>query len=395
MGSKQVKAIVFHGNAEKKIANPELLQKLMKSIMEKAKDSPGVKAYQKYGTTQMVSTMNVVGTFPTKYWSEGSLENWRDINGDSLLEKFDVKSNACSHCFLACGKLSKVREGKRAGLKVEGPEYETLYAFGGLCCIKDLEEILYLNDLCDRLGMDTITAGNLVALTIEAIRQGKVEGQLVYGDAQGVARLLEDISARRELGKTLAHGIKHAAKAWNMEDEAIHVKGLEPPGYDPRVLKGMGLAYATSARGACHLRATFYKAELSGMIEPEVIEGKAKLFIDFENRLTIFNTQILCVFYRDMLLWPELSQLIKALTGWDYDQKDLEQLANRIISLAREFNLREGAGSEQNSLPKRMFEQTLNNEDGKNKITPEELKYMVDDYYSLRGWNEQGIPGKD
>lgn len=390
LGSKRVKALVFHGQAQVEVADSVLLKDLTKSITAKAKDNAGVKAYQTYGTTQMVKTMNLSETFPTKYWSEGVTENWKDLSGDTLNAEHEVKANACPNCFLACGRLTSVTQGKYEGLKVEGPEYETIYAFGGLCCIGKLDEILHLNDLCDRLGIDTITAGNLVALAIEAVQRGKVQAELSYGDAQGAANLLEDIAYVRGLGLILAQGIKSASKVWGLEDIAIHVKGLEPSGYDPRVLKGMGLAYATSARGACHLRATFYKAELSGMIDPSIIEGKAKLFIDFENRLTLFNTQILCVFYRDLILWPELRQLVKAVTGWDYSQEELEQIANRIITLTKAFNIREGAGREQDTLPKRMFRESLNQ--GQNSITVEELNFMIDEYYQLRGWDKQGRP---
>ncbi|MBC2721681.1 aldehyde ferredoxin oxidoreductase family protein [Desulfosporosinus sp.] len=390
MGSKKIKAIVFHGHAQAEIADPELLKDLIKSITAKAKGNAAVKAYQTYGTTQMVKIMNCSETFPTKYWSKGVYENWRELSGDTLLAEHEVKPNACPACFLACGKLTTVTKGKHNGLKVEGPEYETIYAFGGLCGIKDLAEILHLNDLCDRLGIDTITAGNLVAFTIEAVERGRVQADLSYGDIKGVEDLLNDIANVRGLGVILSQGIKYAAKAWDLEDVAIHVKGLEPPGYDPRVLKGMGLAYATSSRGACHLRATFYKAELSGMIDPAIIEGKAKMFIDFENRLTLFNAQILCAFYRDMILWPELSQLVKALTGWDYTQIELEEIANRIVTLAKVFNLREGATREQDTLPKRMFKEPLN--EGRDIINVEELNYMLDEYYNLRGWDSQGRP---
>lgn len=393
MGSKKVKAIVFHGQAQVEVANPELLKDLIKSLTAKAKGNPAVKAYQTYGTTQMVRTMNGAKTFPTKYWSQGTTENWNQLSGDFLIEEHEVKAKACPNCFLACGRLTTISKGKYDGLQAEGPEYETIYAFGGLCCIDDLAEILHLNDLCDRLGIDTITAGNLAAFTIEAVLRGKVQADLSYGDAKGVADLLEDIAKVRGLGVILAKGIKHAAKVWDLEDIAIHVKGLEPSGYDPRVLKGMGLSYATSVRGACHLRATFYKAELSGMIDPAVIEGKAEMFIDFENRLTIFNAQILCVFYRDMILWPELTQLIKAVTGWNYTQQELEEVANRIVTLTKTFNNREGAGRDQDTLPKRMFKESIN--DGKNVITPEELNFMVDKYYQLRGWNEQGFTELD
>ena len=390
MGSKQVKAVVFHGQARCEIADPELLKSLIESLVEKAKDNPGVKGYKTYGTSQMVRTMNGAKAFPTKYWSKGYFDKWNEISGESLITNFGVKPNACPSCFLACGKLTTVKEGKHSGLTVEGPEYETLYSFGGLCCIEQLDEIIYLNDLCDRLGLDTITAGNLAAFTIEAVHRGKVKADLSYGDAQGVAKLLEDIAHRKNLGNVLAEGIRFAAKEWDLEDLSIHVKGLEPSGYDPRVLKGMGLAYATSTRGACHLRSTFYKPELSGLIDPATIEGKAEMFVDFENRLTTFNSQILCAFYRDLLPWTDLIRLTKAVTGWDCSQWDLEQLANRVVTLTRVFNAREGSNKDMDTLPSRMFKEPLN--EGENNITIEELDFMVNEYYRLRCWNDQGYP---
>ena len=144
--------------------------------------------------------------------------------------------------------------------------------------LDSIEEIAYLNDICDRLGMDTISAGNLAAFAIEAARQGKIDYDIDYNEPDKIANLLKDMAYRRGIGKILSQGIKAAAKEWGMEDQAIHVKGLEPAGYDPRVLKGMGLAYGSSPRGACHLRATFYKPELTKMIDPDQIEGKAEMF---------------------------------------------------------------------------------------------------------------------
>ncbi|GAI56388.1 unnamed protein product, partial [marine sediment metagenome] len=235
-----------------------------------------------------------------------------------------------------------VVDGRHRGLRIEGPEYETIYAFGGLCMVDDIREIAYLNDLCDRLGMDTMTAGNLAAFTIEASKRKSVAEKIEYGDSDAVAELLKKITRREGIGAILAEGIVHASKKWGLEDLAVHVKGLEPAGYDPRVLKGMGLAYATSDRGACHLRATFYKAELSGMMDPDQIEGKAEMVIDFEDRHTLFDSLIICRFFRDLYPWDILSRIIRGTTGMDLDRKQLQRLAWNITNKAREFNLREG-----------------------------------------------------
>ena len=237
--------------------------------------------------------------------------------------------------------------------------------------------------------MYTITAGNLCAFTIEAARRGKIDYKIDYGDVDAIAELLNKIARREHIGEFLAQGILAAAKKWDLEDIAVHVKGLEPPGYDPRVLKGMGLGYATSDRGACHLRATFYKPELSGMIDPDVIEGKAELFVDFEDRLTIFDTLILCRFYRDFYPWEELEQIIYSVTGSKTNKKVLKSIASGITNLVRNFNIREGLKLEDDQLPKRLYKESLKTG---HKIKQEDLEFMRTDYYRLRGWDQSGRP---
>ncbi len=389
LGAKKVKAIVFKGNQKRPIFDSDKVRELAKQISAEGKDNPGVHAYKTMGTPQLVKVVNNAGAFPTRYWAEGRYENWDSISADALHEQCDVKPHACLRCFMACGRMTTVKQGRHEGMQLEGPEYETIYAFGGLCMIDSIEEIIYLNDICDRLGIDTITAGNLCAFTIEARKRGKVDYEIDYGDVDAIAGLLHMMSDREGIGDILAEGIKHAAKEWGLEDIAVHVKGMEPAGYDPRVLKGMGLAYATSDRGACHLRATFYKPELVGMIAPEQIDGKAALFIEFEDRLTIFDTLVLCRFYRDLYMWERLGEIIQALTGLPSDEASLRKKAAGISTLVRQFNIREGLTSEDDHLPKGLFRAL---DDSGHMIKPEEMDYMLKDYYTLRGWDENGIP---
>ena len=384
MGSKKIKALCFYGRKKRLLAYPEEVKAFAREIQEKGKSDPGVANYRKMGTPQMVGVLNKAGAFPTQYWSKGVLEGWESIGAESLHEKCDVQPRACARCFIGCGRLSRVKEGPHQGMVLEGPEYETIVAFGGLCLIRNIEDIIYLNDICDRLGMDTITAGNLAGLAIEASRRGKISEKLEYGDVSAVASLLKRIALREGIGAVLAEGIINTAAEWGLEDIAIHVKGMEPAGFDPRVLKGVGLGYATSDRGACHLRATFYKAELSKMIEPDQIEGKAELFVDFEDRLCLFDALILCRFYRDLYLWPELSRIIHMSTGLNWDKDEIKKMTNRVISLARDFNLREGMTTDQDRLPPRFHHEPLP-ESGK-VISEEELNRLVMDYYRLRGW---------
>jgi len=401
LGSKRVKGLVFHGHTERPVADPPGLEAFVKAMREKGKASPSTANFYTYGTPMTVTVTNTRGTFPTRYWTAGSLPTWKNIGADYLVENFRVRPRACPGCFLACGKVSTVLKGRHKGLTIEGPEYETIYALGGLCAIDSLEEIAYLNDLCDRYGLDTMSAGNLAALIMEANERGLAKEQarrnergrpglppLRYGDAEGVATLLRQIAFREGPGSVLANGIVPASKAWHLEDLAIHVKGLEPAGYDPRVMKGMGLAYATSPRGACHLRATFYKYEFAGMIPPEQVEGKAEMFIEVEDRMTIMDTLILCRFFRDLYTWDELQLLVGLTTGIVLDRPALRRIANDITSLTRCFNLREGFGRADDALPARLHDESV---DG-HTLTREELGLMLSDYYRLRGWDTEGRP---
>ena len=385
MGSKKLKGIAFHGKKRRELADPASLKRLALEFKDRVKDNQIVHIYKKYGTPMLVSIMNTIGAFPTQYWSKGTVEGWEGISAESLIERCNVVSSACPHCFMACGKISEVKEGRHRGLRIMGPQYETIYAFGGLCMVKSIEEIIYLNDLCDRLGMDTITAGNLAAFAIEASKIKKIKDNLHYGDVDGIAEILTKIAYRKGVGRILSEGVRHAAKVLEMEEKAIHVKGLEPPGFDPRVLKGMGLAYATSDRGACHLRATFYKSELSGQIDPDQVKGKAKLFVDYEDKMTLFDALILCRFYRDLITWKDLQEIIKSTCNLSLKKKELKAISSGIINLARTFNQQEGVTKKEDKLPRRFFREVLQGTE--KTIQHEDLEFMLKEYYQLRGWD--------
>jgi aldehyde:ferredoxin oxidoreductase len=283
--------------------------------------------------------------------------------------------------------MTKVTRGPHKGLVLEGPEYETLYTFGGLCMVEEVDQIVRLNHVCDSLGIDTITAGNLVAFAMMAHEQGKSDYAIQFGDARAIEKLLIKIATNETgIGRTLAKGIRHAAAAFGMEEQAVHVKGMEPAGYDPRVLKGMGLAYAASDRGACHLRTTFYKPELSGMIDPKQTKGKAKLLIDFEDRLTLFDTLILCKFYRDLYPWELLGEMITAATGMDGSKENLSKIALNVAGKAREFNLREGMTPGDETLAPAFFTPL---KDSGAAITRDEMDFMFNDYQKIRNWTDE------
>lgn len=392
LGSKLVKALVFQGDRKRAYAEPSAVAEYAKEFSKTNMQHPGVKAYRKMGTTMMVALLNNAGAFPAKYWNQGSCEHWEQISGETYHDEHEVKPHACAKCFMACGRLTTISKGRHKDLVIEGPEYETIYSFGGLCMIKEMEEVAYLNDLCDRLGIDTITAGNLCALAMEARERRKLDYDIEYGNAGQTAELLQKIASRDGIGDLLANGIIATSQSWSVEDIAIHVKGLEPAGYDPRALRGMGLTFGTSPRGACHLRTTFYKPELSGLIPPDQIKDKAEMLIDYEDRLNIFDTLTLCRFYRDLYTWEELETTIQMVTGQKMTKEALRATAANISTMTRQFNIREGFTAQDDRLPKRIHKEVLP-EGG--SLSEVDMEYMLKDYYRLRGWDSSGIPIDD
>jgi len=385
LGSKGVKGIAFIGDRKAEIADEQLLREVIGTVSRKGKESPITLIYQRFGTPNQVKVTNGQNCFPTRYWTSGHFEHWQNLSADYMQEHFEVSRHGCPNCFLQCTKLSRVREGRHAGLELEGPEFETIYALGGLNCIDRLEEVAFLNDLCDRLGLDTMSAGNVSAFAVEAFKRGKTDFSIDYNQPDRIAELLRLVARREGIGEVFADGVKGAAERLGLQDIAIHVKGLEPAGFDPRVLKGMGLSYATAARGACHLRATFYKAELTGEIAKEQIDGKARLHIDYEDRATLFDSLVLCRFFRDFILWDELAALVRASTGMTLGKAELEQTANRITQQTRRFNAREGIGPLSDTLPERFFREKTS--EGAS-ISRDELESMVADYNAIRSGRE-------
>jgi len=366
LGSKKVKGIVFHGQTKCPLFDEAAIKEFDRDLRERGKNDAGVLSYRKFGTPGVVALTN------------------QKISADTMVEQLKPRPRACYRCFLACGKYSTVSEGRHAGLQGEGPEYETIFAFGGLCGIDDLADILYLNMICDKLGIDTITAGNVTGFAIEASRRGAIDLDLDYGDVDGIAQLLHQIVHREGPGAVFCKGVRDASQELGLEELAVHVKGLEPAGYDPRALKGMGLAYAISDRGACHLRSTVYKAELAGWVDRTSAEGKAEWVLDFEDRHTIFDTLILCRFYRDLIGWEHLPTIIYGLTGLEIDKAGLQALSTRVSALTREFNLREGMTPADDTLPPRLVKEPLRSSG--EHLTKAELESMIADYYERRGW---------
>jgi aldehyde:ferredoxin oxidoreductase len=382
-GSKRIKALVFRGSLDKEAADPGLLDAFRKEWGREGRDHPVTEAYRTKGTSMVVDLTNKAEAFPSRYWQEGRVEHWKNINSEALHRECTVKPTACTYCFMACTRQTEVNEGRHRGLKIDGPEYETIYAFGGLNLVEDIREIAYLNDVCDRLGLDTMTAGNVTAFAIEAYKRGRIDFPIDYGQVDRIAELLELIAARQGIGDLLADGVRAAARRLGLEELSIQVKGLEPAGYDPRTLQGMALAYAVADRGACHLRTTFYKPELSGMIDPRSNEGKAELFLEYEDRLAVFDCLIICRFFRDYYYWDELATIIRGSLGLRFSEAELKAVAARIASTIRDYNRQEGMGPADDAVPEFFFTQPVGS--ARYRLDHGQFAELIADYHRVRG----------
>lgn len=384
-GAKNLKGIVWHGERRVVVARPEAFKEVVRDLVERCKDDAGVAAYRRGGTLNMVRVMNGQNAFPTRYWRKGTVDGFERLTVETMLAEHGTRNEVCPPCVMKCVKHNFVFEGRHKGLECEGPEYETAYVFGGLCEITDFAEVMWLNDICDRYGVDTMSAGNLCALAIEASRRGLIDEKMDFGDPDCVAGFLRKMCTREGIGDIWAEGILRVEKEYGLEGIAVHCKGMEPAGYEPRKMKGMGLGFATSSRGADHLRATMYKPELMGVIPFDAIEGKAGIYCDWEDRLVMMDNLIYCRFYRDLVQWPYITQVVNATIGVDYSEAELHEVANRTITMAHDFNAARGIGRRSERLPEWVSDKPMEDEQAL-ALPRAELDYMLADYYRIRGW---------
>ena len=281
-------------------------------------------------------------------------------------------------------------------------EYENVFALGPLCGVSDPDAVLSASARCDALGLDTISAGGTIAWAMECAEQGLIDAPwLRFGDAGALLRALDEIGARRALGDLLAEGSRRASAEVGGEAQslAVHVKGLELPGYEPRTLQAMALGMAVNSRGADHNRSGAYEADLAG--GHDRLAGSAAhaaAAIVSEDRAAIMDSLILCKFLRGVFAdpFPEWAALLGAVTGWDVDGAELERTAVRIVLAKRLFNLREGWTCEEDWLPERFLSETLELESGRvAALTPQQLHTMIAAYYDGRGLDGDGLPDAD
>jgi aldehyde:ferredoxin oxidoreductase len=391
MGSKNLKAVVFvPGSFSVEAYDPEATWQLVNEMTERLRE--GAKSYRDNGTLGTIDAANGTGFFPSLYWREVRLPGWERISWFKALRNlYYVPWKAtCKHCLVACHRLLYSR---RYGHVYE-LEYETTMALAGLTGVADPDELLRLASAVDDLGMDTISAGNALALAAHLREKGTLGQGPRFGDVEGMLRLAEDIAYRRGLGKALAEGVREAARALGAPEEAVEVKGLDPAGYDPRSLKGMVLNYAVSERGADHLWASAYAVDIPGLAGGRQATGEEKVraVMDLEERNAIYDSAPLCKFGRNSYRWPELVKAINAVTGFGYTEDGLREVARRIIVFHRLIN---GTTRDEDRLPPRWLRESVEFEGSRLVVTEAEWEGMLGLYYRLRGYDEEGRPKEE
>jgi aldehyde:ferredoxin oxidoreductase len=392
MGSKLLKAIVVLADGELRPtpADGERFSFVAYEATKMLKANPITsQALPEFGTSVLVNVLNQAGAFPTRNFRESQFDLAEAISGEALRKGYTTKRAACRGCSIGCARRTST--GDMSG---EGPEYETIWAFGADCGIGDLKAIVEANYACNRLGMDTITAGSTIACAMELAEEGLLEGGPRFGDGGALAALVAAIAARDGLGDELADGSRRLAERHGAPDLSMSVKSLELPAYDPRGMKAQGLAFATSNRGGCHLRANMLGPEILGvpkMVDRFATLGKAGLLINIQNLNAVLDSLSLCKFTAFAMKEDYYARLLSALTGEVMEPQELLRIGERIWNTERLFNLAAGFSRADDTLPRRLREEPVSAGPAAGHVV--DLSPMLDEYYTCRGWDAAGRPG--
>ncbi len=405
MGSKNLKAIAIKGSNDIKVADPDKMMKLLDKWYKIMIESPAFNDDGKYGTGEFLEWMNAErGTFPTRNWREGVFDERREIDPYYWAPRYTIKNKACIQCVKPCGKAFVIK-GKYEGA-LDGVEYETLFALGSNCGNPSIEALAKANELCDLYGMDTISAGGAIGFAMDLYENGILSEKdaagidLRFGNGDAVVQMVEKIANRDGLGDLLAEGVKRAAEkiGKGADKYAVHVRGMEPPAYDVRGIKGMGLAFMTSPRGACHLRSGAYALELTGKfwryegVDRFSAEGKGQEIADMENFMAVYDTLGVCKFSRGMFLIEGFADILEAAIGKRMGEDELLTIGERINNLKHIFNIKCGWTKEDSKLPPKIRIPIPEGVSKGSFISEKEEKKMLQDYFEVRGWDKKGIP---
>ncbi len=401
MGSKKLKAIALRGTRPIEVCNLEEVQQLSFALIEKTKGA-ATKKYREHGTPGNVLMLNSLSALPTRNFQQSSFEKAENVSGELFTERYLTKVMACATCSVACSHIYSVTDGDYSGTQW-ALDYESLFALGPLCGVDSAPAIIKAAELCDHYGVDTISTGGCIAWAMECFEKGLLtkkdtEGvKLTFGNAAALIEIIEKIGKRSGIGDLLADGVRLASSRLGHGSErwAMHSKGLEFPGYDPRAMKTMATGFAVGLRGACHNRSPGYEVDMSGQVDRfkgEADRG-AKLK-ESEDFAAVLDSLIICKFIRKCFddFYTEMAYLYSQATGLEMTPSELKAAGERINNLKKLFNIREGWKHGDDWLPPRLFSDPLTEGEGKGTVITEEgLGLMISDYYQARGWTAEGL----
>jgi aldehyde:ferredoxin oxidoreductase len=403
MGSKNLKAIAVRGTKSLKVKDPDKLMEIGKQAFADCFKHAGWKGWVAQGTAGVTVWSNQQGSFPTRNFQGGSLEGFDNISGDELVKETLVNHKACFGCPCACGKYAKTIKNKK-DYYVEGPEYETAALIGGDCAIGNIHDLTYANYLCDELGLDTISGGNVAAFAMECYEKGIITKKDTggkdwkFGSIDAFEQIINMIARREGIGDLLSEGVRTASEKLGKGSEkfAMQVKGLEISGYESRKAPAMMLSYMTCDIGAHHNRAWAITHDIQ--VGRDVIEGKSKRVIELQHIRPLFDMVGCC-----RLQWVELElkleyypNFMSIATGMDFTMDELLKASERVWTLNRMFLIREHEktfGRQFDYPPARWYEETVTTGPTKGSvISKENVDKMLDEYYQMRGWDKNGRP---
>jgi len=395
MGSKNLKAITVRGTKKVTLADEEALKAVIKDCGAKIKEN-GVtgQGLPAYGTAVLVNIVNEGGVFPTNNYQTSQFPDAEEISGELMAEKYLVRKDPCYRCPIGCGRYCKVDN-----IEGGGPEYESIWAFGGDCGISDMASVIKANYWCNEYGLDTISTGTTIAAAMELYQKGYLKNEdlnglsLEFGDNEAIIEWTKRIGLREGFGAKMADGSYVLTNSYGVSELSMSVKKQELPAYDPRAIQGQGLAYATSNRGGCHVRAYLISPEILSLpekLDRFAIEGKATWVKIFQDLTAFIDSSGICLFTSFALGVEDYKALINAVLGTNWTGEDILLAGERIWNLEKLFNLEAGIDSSQDTLPKRLLEDPISSGPSEGNLS--RLSEMLPEYYKLRGWSVEGIP---
>lgn len=396
MGSKRLKAVAVSGRARLPLADESRFKAALGRAFRDLKQDFSVQLLRDLGTSGGLEYQKLIGDLPMGYFQVGEFEGAEKLSGSVMAETILSGHGACYRCPIACWREVEIKEGRYTSPKIDGPEYETVAAFGSLILSDDLAAAAYAGHLCNQYGLDTISAGSSIAFAYHLFNQGVIDTvetgglRLRWGDPAPAIELVDRLARREGFGAILAEGSRYMERYYGVEGEAMQVNGLEVAMHDPRGLTSMALVYATSPRGACHNQGDMYWVDLGrgvpelGIVplEADEYEGKAASVINSQDWRTTYNSLIMCIFSN-----PEpgdVADLVSAATGIEYSSQDLLLVGARGWNLKRAINNRLGLSRVNDKLPKALLKALP--EGGTMGRTPD-LERLLTDFYALRGWD--------